>query len=144
MPHRATLLPMKIHSHLPLSRTQALERWRPLHWPFLQFDHSRTQLELRQDSPREMNPVAEATFVASTESMDMRTVEARATPQPSHMFLVGRSPANVASRGVKMLVACKRLLTLCLFPQVCFLNDANSILKQPYNQSCASCLIIIK
>ena len=67
--------------------------------------------------PKEMSPAVGVALDPPMESIDMRTVDPRATPHPNHIFLVGDSPARVASSGVRMLVACIGLPDICSQPQ---------------------------
>ena len=56
--------------------------------------------------PKDMSPAVLVALDPPMESIEMRIVDPKATPHPIQKFLVGDSPAKVASRGVKMLVAC--------------------------------------
>ena len=55
----------------------------------------------------DMSPASPADWLGSTESAVISTVEINATIQPIHTFLPGHSPANIASSGVRMHVACR-------------------------------------
>ena len=55
----------------------------------------------------EMSPASPADWLGSAESAVISTVEIRAIMQPIHTFLPGHSPASIASRGVRIHVACR-------------------------------------